>query len=318
MKPRKEKVVLEDLTSISENQVKTLKQNKVRTIFDLAQKSIMEIKVILDTTVSRASAINKEARNTLPPFKIVNANMILKTERERGYISTNNLALDSLLGGKGVEEGSITEFYSCFGAGKTQTVMSTIASCLLATEKYPQGRYAIILDTEDTFNPDRLTQILEYYKDHWPKDENGEPVSVEKMLVKVIVAKPKDVTEQRLIVKEFIQQECTGHYKFMGETLQNTPLGLLVVDSLTALFRSHYIGLGSLAQKQQKLNNHLRDIAIFSDTTACAVIVTNQVMDCPDLFMSKVEQAVGGHVVAHSTKYRVFFGRYWTVIICKS
>jgi len=59
---------------------------------------------------------------------------------------------------------------------------------------------------------------------------------------------------------------------------------LLIVDSATAHFRSEYVGRGTLADRQQKINKHLHDTLRFGDLNNAVVMITNQVQVRPDAF----------------------------------
>ncbi len=50
---------------------------------------------------------------------------------------------------------------------------------------------------------------------------------------------------------------------------------LIVVDSLTSLFRAEFIGRSGLAKRQQKLNEHVHKLQSPADTFSLAVYVTN-------------------------------------------
>ena len=73
-----------------------------------------------------------------------------------------------------------------------------------------------------------------------------------------------------------------------------------------ALFRSEYSGRGTLAERQQKLNLHLRDLQRIAEVYNAAVFVTNQVMAKPDMFFGDPTTAVGGHILGHASKFRVY------------
>ena len=81
---------------------------------------------------------------------------------------------------------------------------------------------------------------------------------------------------------------------------------LIVEDSLTALFRSEFIGIDQLAIRQQKLNIHLHDLARLAWAFNIAVIVTNQVVANPAAFFGPQLTPSGGHVVAHHVTTRVY------------
>ena len=81
---------------------------------------------------------------------------------------------------------------------------------------------------------------------------------------------------------------------------------LVVIDSLTAHFRAEFIGRGTLAERQQKLNKHMHVLAKLADTHNLCVYVTNQVMAKPDMFFGDPTQAIGGHIVAHASTFRIY------------
>jgi DNA repair protein RadA len=81
---------------------------------------------------------------------------------------------------------------------------------------------------------------------------------------------------------------------------------LVIVDSLTSLFRSEYVGRGSLATRQQKLNRHLSMLHRLADVYNCVVYVTNQVMSKPDQFFGDPTKPIGGHILGHSATFRLY------------
>ena len=83
-------------------------------------------------------------------------------------------------------------------------------------------------------------------------------------------------------------------------------IGLVIIDSLTSHFRAEFIGRGTLASRQQKLNKHMHTLLKIADTYNVLVYVTNQVMAKPDTFFGDPTQAIGGHVVAHSSTFRIY------------
>jgi DNA repair protein RadA len=81
---------------------------------------------------------------------------------------------------------------------------------------------------------------------------------------------------------------------------------LLIVDSVTAHFRAEYVGRGTLADRQQKLNKHLHDLMRFADLNNALILVTNQVMAKPDTFFGDPTKPVGGHVLGHTATFRLY------------
>jgi DNA repair protein RadA len=61
-----------------------------------------------------------------------------------------------------------------------------------------------------------------------------------------------------------------------------------------------------LAERQQKLNKHLHSIMQFGDINKAVVAVTNQVAAKPDAFFGDPTRAIGGHVLGHSSTFRLY------------
>jgi DNA repair protein RadA len=80
----------------------------------------------------------------------------------------------------------------------------------------------------------------------------------------------------------------------------------VIIDSLTAHFRAEFIGRGTLAERQQKLNKHMHTLLKTAEHANAVVYVTNQVMAKPDTFFGDPTQAIGGHIVAHASTYRIY------------
>ena len=72
------------------------------------------------------------------------------------------------------------------------------------------------------------------------------------------------------------------------------------------LFRSEYLGRGTLATRQQKLNKFVHLLVRLAETYNVAAIATNQVMSSPDQMFGDPTKPVGGNVVAHTSTYRVY------------
>lgn len=96
---------------------------------------------------------------------------------------------------------------------------------------------------------------------------------------------------------------------------------LLIVDSLTALFRVDFSGRGELSERQQKLGVLISRLTKISDEFNVAVFVTNQVVSDPgaaSMFAGNIAKPIGGHIVGHACTTRLYLkkGRAETRI-CK-
>lgn len=197
-------------------------------------------------------------------------------------LPTGVKAFDEMLGG-GIETGCITECFAQYGSGKTQLGH---AFCVNLIAKDPDA-VAVYIDTENTFRPERITQFA-----------NGAGLDPEQVLEQIKVAKAYNSDHQMLLaekVEELIKS---------GENVK-----LVVVDSLTAHFRAEFVGRGTLAERQQKINKHMHVLSKMADMYNVAIYVTNQVMAKPDQFFGDPTEAIGGNIVGHNSTFRIYLRR---------
>ena len=90
---------------------------------------------------------------------------------------------------------------------------------------------------------------------------------------------------------------------------QGEPIKLVIIDSLTAHFRAEFSGRGQLADRQQKLNRYLHNLIKMAEQHNLAVYVTNQVMANPGMMFGDPTTPIGGHILAHSSTYRIYLRR---------
>jgi DNA repair protein RadA len=197
-------------------------------------------------------------------------------------IHSGSKQFDELMGG-GIETQCITEFYGEFGSCKTQFAHQLCVNVQRSGEDGGLDGHALFIDTENTFRPERIRQMAE---------ANG--MNVDEALSKIHVARAFNSNHQMLLA-ERAQEICK---KF--------PIRVIVVDSLTAHFRAEFVGRGTLAERQQKLNRHMHDLQKLAGLNNAAVIVTNQVSAKPDAFFGDPTRAVGGHIVGHTSTFRIY------------
>jgi len=95
--------------------------------------------------------------------------LVLERRKLVGKVNTGSKSFNELLGG-GMETQSIVELYGEFGSGKTQVGHQLAVNVQLPQEMGGLGGSAIIIDTENTFRPERIAQMVSGLK---PRD--GEP-----------------------------------------------------------------------------------------------------------------------------------------------
>lgn len=205
---------------------------------------------------------------------------LLKRREKVIRIKTGSKSFDALLGG-GFETGAIVECFGEFGSGKTQ-----IGHVLAVNSQIVDSdAVAVYIDTENTFRPERIMQIAK-----------GAGLDEEQVLKNIKVARAYNSDHQMLLaekIEDLIKK-------------QGLNIKLIVIDSLTAHFRAEFIGRGTLAERQQKINKHMHILLKLADMYNLSVYVTNQVMAKPDMFFGDPTQAIGGHIVAHASTFRVY------------
>ena len=205
---------------------------------------------------------------------------LLKRRERVLKLKTASNSFNSLLGG-GIETGAITECFGEFGSGKTQIAHTLAVTC----QSIEKDAVAVYIDTENTFRPERIIQLAK-----------GAGMDEVQVLKKIKVARAYNSDHQMLLaekIEDLIKK-------------QGLNVKLVVIDSLTAHFRAEFIGRGTLADRQQKLNKHMHVLLKLADTYNLAVYVTNQVMAKPDTFFGDPTQAIGGHIVAHASTFRIY------------
>ncbi len=210
---------------------------------------------------------------------------VMEKFKSMEYITTGSKELDNLLGGKGVETQSITEVFGKFGSGKSQLAFQLAVNVQLPRDQGGLEGHALIIDTENTFRPRRIIELA-----------NARGLNPNDVLKRIHVARAFS-TDHQILLAEKIPEFIEEH---------KVPIRIIIVDSLMSLFRSEFIGRGTLADRQQKLNKHLHMLQRMADRFNCAVFLTNQVLARPDVFFGDPTAAAGGNVLAHASTYRIY------------
>jgi DNA repair protein RadA len=282
-----EELELDTLPGVGPATKQKLNDAGILTILDLATSAPMDVADAVDIDISKAVELNNKARKKLvemgrlePDF--INAAELLKKRKAIDRISTGSKNLDDLLGG-GVETWAMTEFYGEFGSGKSQ-ICHTL--CVMVQTPHGQGGLdggAVYIDTEGTFRPERIAEIAE-----------ARGLDSEKILSGITVARAYNSAHQELIVKD------------LGKVLEEKKVKLVILDSAVAHYRAEFLGRGTLAERQQRLNKFMHQLLRTAEIYNVAVVVTNQVQAAPDSFFGDPTRPTGGHVVAHTSTYRIY------------
>jgi DNA repair protein RadA len=274
---------LEGISGVGEKIAENLRECGYNDLMAIAVTPSAQL--ALDTGIGEATIrkIITSARSQLK-MTFTDAAELLDRRKSVKRITTGSKELDKLIGG-GIETQSITETFGEFGSGKTQIGLQVAVNVQLPVEKGGLDAYAAFIDTENTFRPIRIQQMAKAVG----LDEN-------EALKKIKVARAYS-SDHQILLAEKIPDLITK---------DKIPIKVVVVDSLMGLFRAEYIGRGTLAARQQKLNKYLHTLQRLADRHNLAIYLTNQVMSRPDVFFGDPTKATGGHVLGHAATYRLY------------
>jgi len=273
---------IEDLPGIGPKTAEKLKEGGYTTVEKIAVSSPKALGELADLGETIATKIIEAAKEVAEVGRFITAEELAEKRKSIGHITTGGKDLDELLGG-GIETEAITEVFGEFGSGKSQLAHQLCVNVQLPEEKGGLDADAIFIDTENTFRPQRIVQMAD-----------GLELDPPAILKKIRVARAFNSSHQILLAEK------------SEELLKQGGIRLLVIDSLTSSFRAEYIGRGSLAERQQLLNKHLRTLHELADLYDVAVFVTNQVSARPDAFFGDPTKPIGGHILGHSATMRVY------------
>lgn len=285
-------VLLEDLSGVGPATAEKLREAGFASVEALAVASPAQLAACADVGESTAAKIIASARAAADIGGFETGDQVMERRKLVGKVTTGSETFDALMGG-GFETQSIVEMYGEFGSGKTQVAHQAAVNVQLPVEEGGLNGSVVIIDTENTFRPERIAQMVEGLP---ASDHPREP---EEFLRNIHVARAYNSNHQILLAESALD---------LAEKLKKSgkPVRLLIVDSLTAHFRAEYVGRGTLADRQQKLNKHLHTLMRFADLNNAVVLVTNQVMAKPDAFFGDPTKPVGGHIVGHTATFRIY------------
>jgi len=274
-----EKLGLQDLPGVGAATAEKLEAAGFRDLLSVAVATLGELVETAGVTEAVARKMINAARDSMKMGFETGMDVLRKREGVSKF-STGSEAFNALMGG-GFETGAITECFGEFGSGKTQIGHLL---CVNVLKDDPEA-HVVYIDTENTFRPERIKQFAE-----------GADLDVEDTLNRIMVARAFNSDHQMLLAEKV--------ESLIAE--QGKKVRLVVVDSLTSHFRAEFIGRGTLAERQQKLNRHMHQLSKMASSYNTCVFVTNQVMAKPDQFFGDPTQAIGGHVVGHASTFRIY------------
>jgi DNA repair protein RadA len=270
-----------ELPGVGEKLAQKLEEAGFKTLESLAVASIKELSQLEGISDATANKLTSLARDSLD-IGFESADKILERRATAQKITTGSKELDTLLGG-GIETQGITEFFGKYGSGKSQVAFQLCVNVQLPKDKGGLDGKVLFIDTENTFRPERIVDMAKAMN----LDADG-------TLKNIFVARAYNSDHQMILIDK------------ANDMIEKNNIKLIVVDSLMSLFRSEYLGRGTLADRQQKINKHLHALQRLSDLYNLSVYITNQVMARPDILFGDPTEPIGGHIVGHQSTYRVY------------
>ena len=270
---------LDLVKNINARQIKLLQESGISSAEALAMSPFNIISDIDGLGDKTAKKLIWNARNALGMSEFIAAEEINENTE---YITTGSGELNRILGG-GFQTGKLTEVYGPFKSGKTNLAHTIAVSIQLPKNKGGLGAKVAYIDTENTFSKEKIKRIAKRFGMDPKKVLSG-------------------IFHARIFSSDHQSQMITK-----AETLCKTRgVRLIIVDSLMALMRAEYVGIGMLARRQAVLNNMIHALSRISETYNCAVLLTNQVAT-KMMGMFSGNDAIGGNIIAHGCHFRVMF-----------
>eukprot|EP01128_Nolandella_sp_AFSM9_P008038 TRINITY_DN4605_c0_g1_i1.p1 TRINITY_DN4605_c0_g1~~TRINITY_DN4605_c0_g1_i1.p1 ORF type:complete len:356 (+),score=84.47 TRINITY_DN4605_c0_g1_i1:53-1069(+) len=269
---------------ISAQDVKKLKDAGFHTVQRVAfstKKALIDIRGFSENKADKVL----EAAGKLVHMGFSTAAQFADIRETLVTVSTGCGELDKILAG-GIETGSITECYGEFRTGKTQLCHQLAVTCQLPFDQGGGEGRCLYIDTEGTFRPERCRKIAERYG-----------LDPEAVLENIVYARAHNSDHQSKLLTE------------AAEMMSQARFSLVIVDSVTGLYRTDYTGRGQLSARQMHLAQFLRQLSTLTSEFGVAVVVTNQVVAQVDgaMFAADPTKPIGGNIMAHAATTRLKF-----------
>ena len=267
---------LPNLKGMTPKTMKLLAEEGITSIRQLAMASVDDISKIQGISDNKARQVIYAAREQLGMCEFVQVDHIKENYE---WFTTGSENVDDLMDG-GITTGRVTELFGGFKSGKTNTVNTLCVTVQLPKEQGGLNGDVIYIDTEGTFSKAKVARIARRFG-----------LDPEKTLSRIHLAKVYSADHQVQMIEQC--ERIVAKY----------PVRLIIVDSLMALLRNEYVGIGCLAPRQAKLNKIIHLLSRIAEAKNIAVVLTNQVVT-KMLGQIAVEDAVGGNIVAHGCHFR--------------
>ena len=211
---------IDKLPGVGPATAEKLREAGYSDIMSIAVASPKELSDAAELGEASGAKIIQGARKQADVGKFETGSALLEKRLKVGRITSGSKLFDELLGG-GFETQSIIELFGEFGSAKTQIAHQLCVTVQLPTDLGGLNKQAFFIDTENTFRPERIQQIAESLD-----------LDPENVLQNIHVARAYNSSHQMLLVEK------------VKELSKQIPAGLLIVDSLTAIFEQNMLEEG--------------------------------------------------------------------------
>ena len=149
---------IEDLPGVGPATAEKLREAGFDDLLAIAVMSPSELAEQAELGEAVAGKIIAGAKKMANIGGFVSGSALLDRRREVLKLSAKVQSIDDLLGG-GFETQALVEVYGEFGSGKTQIGHQLAVNCTLPVEEGGLDGDVFYIDTEDTFRPERITQM---------------------------------------------------------------------------------------------------------------------------------------------------------------
>ncbi len=255
------------IKGINARQIKLLQENGISTAEALAMSPHNIVSDIDGLGGKTAKKLIWNARNALGMTEFISA---AKIDDNTEKFTTGSKELDRILGG-GFQTGKLTEIYGPFKSGKTACAHTIAVTVQLSAKKGGLNGSTAYVDTENTFSKAKIERIAKRFG-----------LDPKQVLGNIYHARIYSSDHQSQMI-----QKAEALCKTRG-------VRLIIIDSLMALLRSEYVGIGKLAPRQAVLNSMIHGLSRIAETYNCAVLLTNQVAT-KMMGMFSGNDAIGGN-----------------------
>ncbi|MCW4009379.1 MAG: DNA repair and recombination protein RadA [Candidatus Bathyarchaeota archaeon] len=282
--PKKPKYeFIEDIPGVGPATSQKLRELGYHTVESLAMATSRELEPV-GVSEKKSFQIINAARSAVG-INFIRADELYNMRKDVLRLTSGSKALDKMING-GLESQTITEFYGEYGSGKSQFCHQLCVNVQLPPERGGLGGGALYVDTENTFRLERIIQMATH-----------------------LGLDPEQVVKNIIYAEAFTSDHQMFLLENADEIIKANNIKIIIIDSLTAHFRSEYIGREMLASRQQKLNKHMHKLISLARAFNAVAVVTNQVMAKPDQFFGDATHPIGGHIVGHTSNTRIYLRR---------